>query len=132
MLLQSSDGKIRVFPAIPSDWKDCRFVNLRAVGAFLVSSEVKEGKISYIFIESLKGGRCNVINPFDGEVEVVKSGKKISGINIINREINFPTEAGKSYFIKRGGEKTKQRFLFDSKKMQKLREYRGPPVFSQD
>jgi hypothetical protein len=33
MLIQSHTGIIRVFPAIPDDWTDCSFHNLRAEGA---------------------------------------------------------------------------------------------------
>jgi hypothetical protein len=40
MLLQSQNGIIRVFPAIPDDWRSgVSFRNLRSEGAFLVSAE---------------------------------------------------------------------------------------------
>lgn len=56
MVLQSYEGKIRIFP----DWDmdiDCSFENLRADGAFLVSASVSGGKIGVIKIESEKGER---------------------------------------------------------------------------
>lgn len=72
MLLQSWGGKIRVFPAVPSQWKDVQFKDLRTEGAFLVSAVRKGGKTSFIRIKSLAGEPCilrtDMANP------VVKAG----------------------------------------------------------
>lgn len=59
MLMQSYEGVIRLFPC----WNkksDASFTNLRADGAFLVSAELKNEKISAIKITSLKGRACNL------------------------------------------------------------------------
>jgi hypothetical protein len=61
LLLQSWGGKLRVFPAVPSRWKDVDFKDLRAEGAFLVSGTRREGKTQSITIKSLKGGKCTVV-----------------------------------------------------------------------
>ncbi|MBO5857949.1 MAG: hypothetical protein J6Q87_06835, partial [Clostridia bacterium] len=66
MLMQSYEGVIRLFPC----WNkksDASFTNLRADGAFLVSAELKNEKISSIKIKSLKGRNCNV------EIEDIKT-----------------------------------------------------------
>ena len=66
MLLQSFEGAIRLFPC----WKkteDASFENLRADGAFLVSAELKNEKVSSLIIKSLKGRKCTV------ECEGIKS-----------------------------------------------------------
>jgi hypothetical protein len=55
MLLQSWGGIIRVFPALPTEWGDVRFENLRAEGAFLVSAAREEGRTAWIRISSLAG-----------------------------------------------------------------------------
>jgi len=55
MLLQSHTGTIVLFPAIPDDWQEVSFKNLRAVGAFLVSAERKDGKVINVTIESETG-----------------------------------------------------------------------------
>lgn len=68
MLLQSHTGTIRVFPAIPEDWKDVSFTNLRAMGAFLVSAERKGGEVTRLGIYSEKGGRLSVLSPVNGEI----------------------------------------------------------------
>ena len=64
MLIQSHTGIIHIFPAIPSDWKDLSFSTLRAAGAFLVSAEQKNGKVTRVEIISEKGGLCKLKNPF--------------------------------------------------------------------
>lgn len=71
MLLQSWGGKIRVFPAIPKEWKDVTFHRFRAEGAFLVSAVRKDGKTRFICIESLAGEPCTVMADLEGEIRVV-------------------------------------------------------------
>jgi hypothetical protein len=76
MLLQSHEGIIRLFPCWPHD-KDARFGTLRAVGAFLVSAELKAGIISGMKIVSEKGRDCTIQNPWPGKkIQVVRNGKK--------------------------------------------------------
>lgn len=50
MLLYSEWGKIKLFPAIPSDWGNAEFENFRAYGGLLISSKFSDGKISYVKI----------------------------------------------------------------------------------
>ena len=68
MLLQSQTGVIEVFPAIPSGWKNVSFNRLRAMGAFLVSAEMKDGKMFSISVYSEKGGILRIRSPKDGQV----------------------------------------------------------------
>lgn len=63
MALQSHEGVIRIFPV----WDrrmNCRFTTLRADGAFLVSSELKDGEISFVKIYSEKGRTAKIENPY--------------------------------------------------------------------
>jgi alpha-L-fucosidase 2 len=64
MLLQSHTGTIRVFPAVPDDWKDVSFKTLRTQGAFLVSAERTNGQTVRVEVTSEKGGVCRLANPF--------------------------------------------------------------------
>jgi alpha-L-fucosidase 2 len=64
MLIQSHTGIIRIFPAIPSEWKDVAFKTLRTEGAFLVSAQQKNGSVEKIEILSENGGTCMVKSPF--------------------------------------------------------------------
>lgn len=87
MLLQSHTGVIRVFPAIPSDWKDVSFENLRAMGAFLVSAEKKNGNVSKVEVVSEKGGKLRMAVPFNGEFKVSVNREYTSKDGIIEMEM---------------------------------------------
>ncbi|MHB9023530.1 MAG: glycosyl hydrolase family 95 catalytic domain-containing protein [Armatimonadota bacterium] len=72
MLLQSYDGVIRVFPAIPDFWQG-RFM-LKATGAFLVASEHRgDAGIPYIAIQPVGGTprMCRVALPWATGAELV-------------------------------------------------------------
>jgi alpha-L-fucosidase 2 len=77
MLLQSYNGLIRVFPAIPESWNDVAFENFRAEGAFLVSAVRKDGILRSVSITSEEGRRIKMLNPFKGKKYNVE-GTKIS------------------------------------------------------
>lgn len=48
MLIQDHEGWIEVFPAIPKEWKNVRFDNLRVAGAALVSAIQENGNLDRI------------------------------------------------------------------------------------
>ena len=76
MLLQSHEGVLRLFPCWPRD-RDARFGTLRAVGAFLVSAELKHEVVTAVRIVSEKGKSCTVQNPWPGrQVLLVRNGKR--------------------------------------------------------
>jgi hypothetical protein len=60
MLLQSWGGTIRVFPAVPAEWPQAAFHQLRAEGAFLVSAARRDGQTSWVQLTSLAGEPCRV------------------------------------------------------------------------
>jgi len=70
MLLQSYQKNIHVFANWPTN-QDASFGNLLAVGDFLVSSSISNGKIGDLRIVSQRGGRCNLANPW-GPDQAVK------------------------------------------------------------
>lgn len=87
MLLQSHTGVLRIFPAIPVGWKDLSFDKLRAEGAFIVSAEMKDGKLNNATIVSEQGGTLKVANTFGSEYELKYKGssiKPIDGIWVVN------------------------------------------------
>ena len=76
MLMQSHEGVIRFFPVWPQE-QNARFGNLRAVGAFLVSAERKDGVVRGVKIRSEKGRACTIQNPWPGrKVQLVRNGEK--------------------------------------------------------
>lgn len=89
MLLQSWDEKLRIFPAVPSEWKDAIFCNWLAEGAFEISAERRNGSARKIVIKSLAGEPCTVVtdmkNPkFQGPkgMAVKIIGKNTYSINL--------------------------------------------------
>jgi len=79
-MLQSYDGSLRIFPAFPSN-KTGRFT-LHAEGGFVVSSEIKSGKIKWICIKSLLGNTCKLELPWEKAViqsNLRKKSQKVEG-----------------------------------------------------
>jgi len=64
MLIQSHTEIVKIFPAIPDDWKDVSFSKLRAEKAFLISAVMEEGEVTDVEIFSEKGGDIKLFNPF--------------------------------------------------------------------
>jgi len=93
-LMQSYNGIIRLFP----NWdikQDADFFNLRAVGAFLVSGSVKNGK-ARVSIFSEKGGRLRIYAPW-GTSGKIKKGNKSS--NIDKELIETDTDPGDTIIL---------------------------------
>lgn len=85
MLLQSWGDKIRIFPAMPSDWNEASFYQLRTEGAFLVSAKRVGGRTVFIHIKSLAGAPCVIQTDLAPSVKIfgISSGKmKVEGNTI--------------------------------------------------
>lgn len=78
MLIQSHTGVVKLFPAIPSDWKDVSFDQLRVRGGFLISAAMKDGRLTEARAFSEKGGVMKA--EIDGKVRsiTVPAGKWVS------------------------------------------------------
>ena len=83
MLLQSHEGIIRLFPCWDRK-SDAKFENLRADGAFLVSAELKDEKVTTLSLKSLRGRKCTV--QCDGIKSVLRKSD--------NTEIPFEKKGG--------------------------------------
>ncbi|HSC55359.1 MAG TPA: hypothetical protein VLC98_17125 [Phnomibacter sp.] len=85
MLCMSNQQVLRVFKVWPRAM-DASFSNIRADGAFLVSSSLKNGRVQFVKIISEQGRTCVFENPWPGRVLLVKSNKgktqKLSGERI--------------------------------------------------
>ena len=103
MLLQSQPGEIRVFPAYPFEIGDAAFFSLRARNAFLVSSEIRDGKIAYIIIKSLCGESCRVYNELGADVQVrnLETGEIVDVEPDERGVIEFLTTAEYEYVVER-------------------------------
>ena len=89
MLPQSYNGLIRLFPDWPRNL-NARFGTLRAVGAFLVSAQLKNGIVEGVQILSRKGRNCTIVNPWPGQrVRVTRNGKPAEWV--AGRQFTVPT-----------------------------------------
>jgi len=64
LLIQTRNGRIEVFPAVPDQWKDVSFKTLRTEGAFLVSANREGGVVSEVRVKAEQGGRLKLKLPF--------------------------------------------------------------------
>jgi hypothetical protein len=98
MLLQSHEGVIRLFPVWPME-HNARFGGLRAVGAFLVSAELKDGVIAGVKIISEKGRACTVQNPWPNrKVRLVRQGSATE--HATGDRFTFKTAEGETLELK--------------------------------
>jgi alpha-L-fucosidase 2 len=61
LFLQDWGGALRVFPAVPTAWRDATFDRLRADGAFLVSAVRRAGRTTWVRVQSLAGEPCRLV-----------------------------------------------------------------------
>ena len=95
MLMQSHEEVIRLFPVWPKT-QDAAFYKLRAYGAFLVSSEHRDGSVRYAVIESEKGVDCTVSIPW-GSAHVYCCDELI--VETTEPRVTFRTDTGKKYLV---------------------------------
>ncbi|MBI4025383.1 MAG: glycoside hydrolase N-terminal domain-containing protein [Verrucomicrobia bacterium] len=96
MLLQSWGDKIRLFPAVPPEWKDVSFTDLRAEGAFRVSAWRKQGRFVRAEIVSEKGQPVRLEHPAPGQTVIVRGiGRRFGA----GKDIRFPTRSGNRYTV---------------------------------
>jgi hypothetical protein len=101
MMCMSHRQVLRLFPVWPKDM-DARFWNLRAEGAFLVSSAFKGGAVQFVKIHSEKGRDCTVVNPWPGKkVVVYRDGKKVDTYR--GDRFVMKTQAGVTVELRRKG-----------------------------
>lgn len=55
LVLQSWGGTIRIFPALPADWKEAVFHRFRTEGGFRVSASLRGGRTEWVWVESVFG-----------------------------------------------------------------------------
>lgn len=94
MMMQSYEQTIRIFP----NWnrsKDASFDQLRAYGAFLVSSRLEKGEVGYVKLLSEAGRMCTIDNPWPGrKVQLLRNGQKAAVLS--GKTFVFNTKVGES------------------------------------
>ncbi len=87
-LIQSWGSKIRIFPAVPSSWKDVAFHNLRAEGNFEVSAIQKNGETKWVRIISHVSKQCVVKVTFNHDIKFI-SNKTIKWKQVASDEYSI-------------------------------------------
>lgn len=80
MLIQSHDGIVDVFPAVPDKWSDVRFEKFRAWGGFEISAGRKDGKTQYITVHNLCGKKC--LLKADAKLDYIENSAGIYEIDL--------------------------------------------------
>jgi len=102
MLLHSYAGFIEVFPAVPKDWLEISFTQLRAEGAFLVSANKEAGQVDAIKIVAEKGGKTRLKLPFKTHFFQTRKGVTIKLLDNNMLELTF--EKGGELVVRNGYE----------------------------
>jgi len=128
MLLQSYDGVIEVFPAVPKGererertvglydhqvcervsvygkWNDCAFRGLLAVGGLEVSADMADGQVRWVEIRSRAGGHAAIRDPFPQTQSIF--ALRVDGVSQVDVEyvrtagcLRFDTEPEGIYLI---------------------------------
>ena len=101
MLCMSHRQVLRVFPVWPRT-KDARFLNLRAEGAFLVSSALKGGVVQSVKITSERGRDCTLVNPWPGKaLNVYQNGSKLATLQ--GERVVMKTQPGATLILRQEG-----------------------------
>lgn len=109
MLLTEDEGVVKVFPSWLTD-KDAAFTNLRAPGAFLLTSSYSGEKqeVDTLAITSLAGNSLTIASPWADAVITDSTGKVIEAIASTapnhpeELTYTFDTQVGETYTITKG------------------------------
>jgi len=98
LLLQSWGNILRIFPAVPDQWKEASFYQLRALGGFLVSGARGNGKTMWVHVKSLAGEPCVIkIKDWNTAYSSQYPGKPIAASG--NHEFKIVLKAGEEILL---------------------------------
>lgn len=107
MMIDSDDGLVKIFPAIPSAWKELSFKDLAAEGAFRVSAVMYEGLLQQVRVKSLAGNTCTLDLRSNLDYELVSDQRGILVPKRTNHagrvQYIFDTKKGETITLKRKG-----------------------------
>jgi hypothetical protein len=92
MMLQSWNGRLRVFPGVASSWTDAQFQNMRGEGAFLTSARREEGTTQWVVVEAEAGGTVEVAPKLTNAQWTASAGVVVS--NVSDGVYRIDTSAG--------------------------------------
>ncbi len=88
MLIQSNNGYIEIFPALPTNWNKASFKTLRTEGAFLVSASLENGLTKEVIITAEVGGLLQLKLPFKKFNFIGVQKKYVVNDNILKLNMN--------------------------------------------
>jgi len=104
-LLQSHNGLIRVLPAVSKSWSGT--FRLRAEGGFLVTVDFAHGRARLAQVQSLLGGKCRILNPWN-ETRVVHTADQVE-LRHDASTINIETQVGDVFLLEPASYATSRR-----------------------
>jgi alpha-L-fucosidase 2 len=100
MLLQSNNGYIEIFPAMPASWQNISFETLRTEGGFLVSAKKENGNVEEVTIKATVTGAMQLKLPF--KTFFIAGGKR--SYTTKDSILRLMMKKGESIVIKNGFE----------------------------
>lgn len=85
MLIQTHQGVVFLFPALPASWRDASFERMRVPGAFLVSAERRGGEVVSVEIQSDKGGELKVHNIWGNKSVLIHGSGGSTRVNLAGK-----------------------------------------------
>ncbi|MFI5610938.1 glycosyl hydrolase family 95 catalytic domain-containing protein [Amycolatopsis sp. NPDC051903] len=106
MLVQSWDGVLRLFPAVPASWGDVALRDFRTEGAFLLSAAREAGKTRWLKVHSEAGAPCVLRPGIEGELAVTDArGRAKRWRRAPNGDVRVELARGENVFVYRAGDR---------------------------
>lgn len=98
MLMQSHEGKIRLFPSVPESYTAT--FSLKAEGAHEITSQMEKGEIRYAAVKAAKDDELKLVCPWKEPVRIICEKQEIPFL--LEEEIlKIPVKKDKLYLIER-------------------------------
>jgi hypothetical protein len=97
MLFQDWGGVIRIFPAMPSAWKEASFYQLQAQGGFLISAVKQNGKTQFIAVKSVAGTHAVLQTDWSGKIKMLAPTK--ASMQQDGNRVNLKMTKGTTVFL---------------------------------
>ena len=100
MLLQSYEGEYRIFPAVPPEWPEIEFRDLRGEGGVMVSAKRSAGKLEYAKLRATRACRIRLHNPAANGEKLICSHPDVWRQG---EEMELALKAGEEFSLVRAG-----------------------------
>ncbi len=102
-LLNSRSGRIHLYPCVPDDFT-VGFRKLLASGGFKVSSELRDGKVTFLEISARRSIPCRIVNPWPTKNITIIDTRTNRRVPVVfdsatQQGFSFTAEAGGTYSI---------------------------------